>query len=163
MRASHLLVEGECPAQGNDLIIGIRAESDQAARAALDQALRQLDRPRAAASARGRWRPRSLRAALNAMADANLALISVPGEFAAAEARKALRSGLHVMVFSDNVSVGDELALKREAREVGRLVMGPDCGTAILNGVPLGFANRVPRGEIGIIGASARACRRSPA
>ena len=154
MRASHLLVEGACSAQGNDLLIGIRAESDQAARAALDAALHQLARPRAGASAPGRWRPRSLRAALNAMADANLALISVPGDFAAAEARQALRSGLHVMLFSDNVALRDELELKREARELGRLVMGPDCGTAILCGVPLGFANRVPRGEIGIIGAS---------
>jgi FdrA protein len=153
MRASHLLVEGECSAEGNDLIIGIRAETDRAVRAALDEALHQLDRPRLTTGS-VQWRPRSLRAAMNAMAGANLALISVPGDFAAAEARKALRSGLHVMVFSDHVPPGDELALKREARELGRLVMGPDCGTAILNGVPLGFANRVPRGEISLVGAS---------
>jgi FdrA protein len=88
------------------------------------------------------------------MPGANLALISVPGDFAAAEARKAIRRGLHAMIFSDNVSLADEVALKREARELGRLVMGPDCGTAIINGVPLAFANAVPRGEVGLVGAS---------
>jgi FdrA protein len=88
------------------------------------------------------------------MPDANLALISVPGHFASAEARKALALGLHVMVFSDNVSIAEEVALKREARALGRLVMGPDCGTAIIAGMPLGFANVVPLGDIGIIGAS---------
>ena len=85
---------------------------------------------------------------------ANLALISVPGDFAVTEARKALEFGLHVMIFSDNVPIADEAALKRDARARGRLVMGPDCGTAIIGGVPLGFANTVPRGDIGIIGAS---------
>ena len=85
---------------------------------------------------------------------ANLALISVPGDFAIAEARKALELGLHVMIFSDNVPIADEAALKRDARERGLFVMGPDCGTAIIAGVPLGFANVVPRGDIGIIGAS---------
>jgi FdrA protein len=78
----------------------------------------------------------------------------VPGDFAAGEARKALRRGLDVMIFSDNVPLREEVALKREARDLGRLVMGPDCGTAIIAGVPLAFANAVPRGDIGIIGAS---------
>ena len=85
---------------------------------------------------------------------ANLALISVPGDFAASEARKAIRRGLHAMIFSDNVPLEEEVALKREARDLGRLVMGPDCGTAIINGMPIAFANRVPRGDVGIIGAS---------
>ena len=88
------------------------------------------------------------------MPDANLALVSVPGDFAAAEARKALRRGLNVMIFSDNVPLEQEIALKREARDLGLIVMGPDCGTAIIAGVPLAFANAVPRGDIGIIGAS---------
>ncbi len=88
------------------------------------------------------------------MPDANLALISVPGDFAPAEARKALALGLNVMIFSDNVPIEEEAALKREARERGLLVMGPDCGTAIIGGMPLAFANVVPRGDIGIIGAS---------
>jgi succinyl-CoA synthetase alpha subunit len=88
------------------------------------------------------------------MGDANLALISVPGHFATDEARKALQLGLNVMIFSDNVGIEDEAALKREARELGLLVMGPDCGTAIIGGLPIAFANVVPRGDIGIIGAS---------
>jgi succinyl-CoA synthetase alpha subunit len=99
-------------------------------------------------------RPTTLDEALAVDAAANLALISVPGAYAAAEARRALRRGLHVMLFSDNVSVEDEIALKDEAAARGLLVMGPDCGTAILNGVPLGFANVVRRGAIGLVGAS---------
>lgn len=86
--------------------------------------------------------------------DADLALISVPGDYAAAEAMKALALGLHVMLFSDNVSVAEELAIKTAARAKGLLVMGPDCGTAIINGVPLGFANVVRRGDIGLVAAS---------
>jgi succinyl-CoA synthetase alpha subunit len=78
----------------------------------------------------------------------------VPGEYAAAEAEKALRLGLHVMLFSDNVAAQDEIALKRLAREKKLLVMGPDCGTAIIDGVPLGFANAVRRGAVGVVGAS---------
>jgi succinyl-CoA synthetase alpha subunit len=84
----------------------------------------------------------------------NLALISVPGDYAAAEAMKALRLGMDVMLFSDNVTAGDELALKTFAREQKLMVMGPDCGTAIVNGVPLGFANVIRRGPIGVVGAS---------
>jgi succinyl-CoA synthetase alpha subunit len=92
--------------------------------------------------------------ALAARPDASLALISTPGEYAAAEALKALRLGLHVMLFSDNVALEDEVRLKREAEQRGLMLMGPDCGTAIIAGVPLGFANAVRRGPIGVIGAS---------
>jgi FdrA protein len=84
----------------------------------------------------------------------NFALISVPGDYAAAEAMKALRLGMNVMVFSDNVSPASELSLKTYARDHNLMVMGPDCGTAIVNGVPLGFANVVRRGPIGVVGAS---------
>lgn len=86
--------------------------------------------------------------------DANLALISVPGDYAAAEAIKALNFGLNVMMFSDNVSLADERKVKQLAEQKGLMVMGPDCGTAIINGIPLGFANVVRRGEIGIVAAS---------
>jgi len=86
--------------------------------------------------------------------DADLALISVPGDYAAAEAMKALALGLHVMLFSDNVSIAEELTIKACARAKDLLVMGPDCGTAIVNGVPLGFANVVRRGDIGLVAAS---------
>ena len=86
--------------------------------------------------------------------EADIALISVPGDYAAAEARKALAQGLNVMLFSDNVAVADEHAIKAYARERNLLVMGPDCGTAIVNGIPLGFANVVRRGDIGLVAAS---------
>src|SRR5262249_12965959 len=84
---------------------------------------------------------------------------SVPGDFAAAEARKGLRRGLNVMIFSDNVPLAEEVALKREARDRGLIVMGPDCGTAVIGGAPLAFANSLPRGDVGIVGASGTGIR----
>ena len=78
----------------------------------------------------------------------------MPGEFAATEARRALERGLHVMMFSDNVSLADEVALKRLAVERGLLLMGPDCGTAIIGGAPIAFANVLPKGDVGLISAS---------
>ena len=141
-------------AGGGDLIVALRAETPAAGEAARAEAARLLDEGRKPSGKAAAWRPRSLRAAVKALPEANLALISVPGAFAAAEARKALRRGLHALVFSDNVPLAEEADLKREAQERGLLVMGPDCGTAILNGVPLAFANVVPRGNIGIVGAS---------
>ncbi|MDQ2690969.1 MAG: hypothetical protein M3Y68_02940, partial [Chloroflexota bacterium] len=98
--------------------------------------------------------PRSIEMGLELMPSANFVLISTPGEYAAAEARKALQLGLHVMMFSDNVSLEEEIPLKQYARQHNLLVMGPDCGTAIINGVPLGFANVVRRGDIGVVAAS---------
>ncbi len=149
-----LLASDGRAAETADLILGVRATTAKAAEAALAEANRLLDQPTGSRGAGETWRPSTLRAAVNAAPDANLVLISVPGDYAAAEARNALHMGLHVMIFSDNVPLEDELALKREARDLGLLVMGPDCGTAILNGVPLAFANKVPVGDIGIIGAS---------
>jgi FdrA protein len=96
----------------------------------------------------------SLQMAVSKDPSHNFALVSVPGDYAAAEAMKALRLGMDVMVFSDNVPPESELLLKRYARERNLMVMGPDCGTAIVNGVPLGFANVVRRGPIGVVGAS---------
>lgn len=95
----------------------------------------------------------SLEAACGA-GDANLAVISVNGAYAGRVARKALERDLNVMLFSDNVSLDEEIALKRLAHEKGLLMMGPDCGTAIINGKGLCFANRVRRGSIGIVAAS---------
>lgn len=150
--AGVLDVEGAAAAP-NDLVVAVRAADRHSAKAALAQASRQLDRPPTAASASD-WRPRTLRQAAKTASDANLALISVPADYAVVEARKAIREGLHAMVFSDNVPLDAEQALKEEARDRGLLVMGPDCGTAILGGVPLAFANAVPHGDIGIVGAS---------
>ncbi len=86
--------------------------------------------------------------------DANLALISIAGEYAAEEAEKALRSGMNVMIFSDNVDIEDELRIKQYAESQGLFVMGPDCGTAMINGAGLAFCNSVRRGNVGIVGAS---------
>ncbi len=141
-------------AEGGDLIIGIRAESKEVALTALAEANRLLDQPVGTRASGAQWRPRSIRAAVAMEPASNLALISVSGEFAVAEARKAIRRGLHVMIFSDNVPIEDEVSLKREASGLGCLVMGPDCGTSIINGVPIAFANKVPRGNIAIVGAS---------
>ncbi|MBM7601853.1 FdrA protein [Virgibacillus halotolerans] len=92
--------------------------------------------------------------ATKAQPNANLALISVPGQYAAEEADKALDLGLHAFMFSDNVSLEDEVKLKKKAHEKGLMVMGPDSGTGILDGVPIAFANVVNKGKIGVVGAS---------
>jgi succinyl-CoA synthetase alpha subunit len=98
--------------------------------------------------------PRSIAMGVERLAGATLAQVSVPGPYAAAEAMKALKHGLHVFLFSDNVPLAEEQAVKRLAAKKNLLVMGPDCGTAIIAGVPLGFANAVRRGAIGVVGAS---------
>ena len=154
LRESGLLVGTAETAGANDLVISVRAESEAAARDALAYAATLLDGRRAPEAGTSAQRPRSLRSAHRADPDAGLAVISVPGTFAAGEARLALAEGLHVFLFSDNVGLEDEVDLKRAARERDLLVMGPDCGTSILNGVGLGFANVVRRGSIGVVGAS---------
>ena len=155
LREARLLNGDKLAASPNDLLLALRGKNEAALEAALAHAVAALDKPAAAAAGGPAQAPlTSLQMALGASPQANLALISVPGEYAAAEAMKALRLGLNVMLFSDNVSGEDEVALKRYARSRGLLVMGPDCGTAIIDGVPLGFANAVRRGAIGVVGAS---------
>ncbi len=154
MRESGLLTGDGEAAGANDLILALKADDAARAGAALDAAEEKLAQPAAQSGGAIAWQPKSLRAAMETLPGANLALVSVPGEFAAAEARRALRCGLHVMMFSDNVPIADERALKEDARQRGRLLMGPDCGTAIIGGAPLGFANAVPRGPVGLISAS---------
>jgi len=149
-----LLARTSRKATGGDLILAVRAQDETAAASALAKAEILLERPTVGHTGTTTLRPRTLRSAQDNLPAANLALISVPGDFAAAEARKALRAGLNVMLFSDNVSLSDEVSLKSEAVAAGLLVMGPDCGTAIIGGVPLAFANQIPQGAIGIIGAS---------
>ena len=136
-----------------DLILAVDAATAGSAARATEKARELLGGGHNAAPVTGA-QAGSLQEAMRDSEDANLVLISVPGEFAAREAATALQAGLHVMVFSDNVSVEDEVALKQMAHERGLLMMGPDCGTAVINGVPLGFANVVARGSIGIVGAS---------
>src|SRR5262245_5050402 len=150
------LMDGALAASPNDLLIALRGKSAPALEAAMAAALDALEKPPAQAAGGGPAAepPRSLQMGLAQAPAANLALISVPGEYAAAEAMKALRLGLNVMLFSDNVPLADEVSLKKYARERELLVMGPDCGTAIIDGIPLGFANAVRRGAIGVVGAS---------
>ncbi len=141
-------------AGANDVIVSLRADTGEAGEAALAEAERLLAAPALKGGGDVEWRPKTLDSALDILPAANLALISVPGEFAGEEARRALRKNLHVMLFSDHVPLKEERSLKVEARERGLLLMGPDCGTAILGGVPLAFANEVPRGGVGLIAAS---------
>jgi succinyl-CoA synthetase alpha subunit len=146
----------DATATPNDLVIAVECGSAEAIDMAMASASELLAKKRRPSSASGCGvrAPGSLATALEIMPDANLAVISLPGAYAGREARKALERGLHVMLFSDNVSLDEELALKTFARERGLLVMGPDCGTAILNGKPLCFANAVRRGPVGIVAAS---------
>ncbi|HET8839818.1 MAG TPA: hypothetical protein VFN35_00065, partial [Ktedonobacteraceae bacterium] len=145
-----------------DMLIVVRASDKAHAEAALTAAEEQLlgIGNKQAGSATGVTEgkpphtPRSLEEASATRPDARIALISVPGMYATLEAEQALRAGLHVFLFSDNVSRADEAALKQLAEERDLLMMGPDCGTARLNGVGLGFVNVVPDGPVGIVGAS---------
>ncbi len=146
---SGLLTDAAQRAGADDLVIVVRGEGAAAALAQVDALLAQ--RPRGEA---GDYRPRSLEGAAALLPAAQWVLISVPGRYAAGVAREALRLRKHVFLYSDNVAIDDEVALKRTAAAQGLLVMGPDCGTAIVAGVGLGFANRVRRGAIGLVGAS---------
>ena len=150
------LLGGTIEACPNDLLIALQGQEEalDAAMAAAEAALNQ-NQPPVTGNGKSRGRtPRSIEMGLEDMVGANLALISTPGEYAAAEAFKALSLGLNVMLFSDNVELEDEIALKRFAQAHDLIVMGPDCGTAIINGIPLAFANVVRRGDIGVVGAS---------
>ncbi len=143
----------------NDLVIVVKATQD-ASEAALDGALAAADnllyqRQKTAETLHaGGFAPKTFSSAFKSAPQANLAVISVAGRYAAAEAWEALRQGVHVLLFSDNVSVADEIALKSYAVEHGLLLMGPGAGTAILNGVALGFANVLPSGPVGIVSAA---------
>jgi FdrA protein len=137
-------------AGADDLILAARGSDPDAALGAAEAALRE----RQVASGSVERPPRTVRNAARMLPGANVAVVSVPGEHAAWTAWDALQSGLNVFCFSDNVSVEDEIRLKDEALERELLFMGPDCGTAILDGVGFGFSNVVPRGGIGIVGAS---------
>ncbi len=149
--AGLLTAEAEA-ASPNDLVIAVKGEQ-----AALGDILAEAEKllyKQQSRSATGEFRPKTLSGAVKADHGANMAVISVAGRYAAAEAWEALLHGLHVLLFSDNVSLEDEIALKRYAVEHGLLLMGPGAGTAILNGVALGFANVVPRGPVGIVAAA---------
>jgi FdrA protein len=152
LKEAGLLTPEAESASPNDLVIAVNGDEE-----ALDQALAEagkLLQKKVAREAGGDFRPKTIRGALKSNPAANVAVISVAGRFAADEAWEALRNGLHVLLFSDNVSLEDEIALKKYAVEHGLLLMGPGAGTAILNGVALGFANVVPPGPVGIVSAA---------
>lgn len=148
-------VDGASP---NDLVVAVAAEdavtADEALAHAASLLAGQSSEPVPASSIGERPSPRTIGDGLREVPGATLAIVSTPGPYATAEALKALKRGLHVFMFSDNVPLDDEIELKRLGRRKGLFVMGPDCGTAILDGVPIGFANAVRRGRIGLIGAS---------
>ncbi len=155
-----LRAEGVEPAQlgdagSNDFFLVVRADSDSVAKEALaigESAV--LSSGPAAGGGVHHDAPRSLRDALRLQPESNVAVISVPGDYAALAAHQALSSGLHVLLFSDNVPLEKEIALKDHALSRGRLVMGPGAGTAMLGGTGLGFANAVTPGRVGVVAAA---------
>lgn len=150
---SDMLASDVLEAAANDLVIVVKAESEKAAQSALEK-VDELLTTRRGESGDEAYRPKSLETAVQMLPDAQWVLVSVPGLYAADVTRQALYLGKHVFLYSDNVSLDDEIALKKIAAEKGLLVMGPDCGTAIVNGVGLGFANQVRRWSIGVVAAS---------
>ena len=140
-------------ALADDLIIVVQGPDQPPVEAALSQVDELLTRRRSTVEAMD-YLPQSLEAAAKMNPEAGWVLVSVPGRYAAGVAQEALRLGKHVFLYSDNVPLADEVSLKQTAAQHKRLVMGPDCGTAIVNGIGLGFANRVRRGSIGVVGAS---------
>jgi FdrA protein len=160
LREAGLLTPEAASAGPNDLVIAVSGEAAALPAAlALAETLLQQRRAGTVAALPGSgpaaaYRPRTLAAAAHAAPGTNLALISVAGRYAADLAWEALLAGLHVFLFSDNVSLEDEIALKRYAARRGLLVMGPGAGTAYLNGAALGFANAVARGPVGLVAAA---------
>ena len=156
LQEAGLLTPAVKDAGPSDIMVVVQAHTAAACAAAVAHAQLSLagQEKTVAGAAQEAMLPRTIGMGQAHLADANLAQISVPGAYAAAEALKAVKAGLNVFMFSDNVPLAQEVALKQEAVKRGVLVMGPDCGTAILNGVPLGFANHVRRGSIGLVAAS---------
>jgi FdrA protein len=152
LAASGLTPSEEIDAGPHDLLIAVKAENDAAAGEALARvdSLLQVRR----GDSDQEFRPRSLASALKLLPEARWVLVSVPGRYAASVAEEALDHGRNVFLYSDNVPLEQEVALKRKALAKGLLVMGPDCGTAIVGGTGLGFANRVRKGNVGLVGAS---------
>ena len=153
MTAAGLIGPDTEPFGVNDTVLGILAESEEAAEAAAAFFDDFISKKKTSSTTTEK-RVKTLTAAKSGAPESNFAVISVPGRFARAEAKKALSLGYHVLLFSDNVSLKDEVELKEMAVEKGLLMMGPDCGTTIINGTALGFANVVRRGNIGLVAAA---------
>lgn len=154
-KQSGLDTEELMEATANDMVVVADIDDDSL----LDTIMENVDaflkkQSTANTAAKGAESVKSWDKALEKMPDANLAVISIPGAYAALEADRALDQDLNVFMFSDNVTIEDEKALKEKAHAKGLTVMGPDCGTGIIQGVPIAFTNSVTPGSIGIIGAS---------
>ncbi|HEY88557.1 MAG TPA: acyl-CoA synthetase FdrA [Thermoflexia bacterium] len=155
LAGADLLTPEAQAAVADDLVIAVRTESDEVAEQALALAETLLEETGKVSEEGGMLSPpKTMAEALKRLDGANMVLISVAGRYAGGVAHEALTQGQHVFLFSDNVTVEDEIALKELGREKGLLVMGPDAGTAIINGVALGFANAVPAGPVGVVAAS---------
>ncbi len=142
-------------ASANDMVVVADIDDDSLLDTIMEQVEVFLKKQSAASEGKkGTESVKSWDKALAKMPEANLAVISIPGAYAALEADRALDEGLNVFMFSDNVTIEDEKALKEKAHEKGLAVMGPDCGTGIIQSVPVAFTNNVAPGSIGIIGAS---------
>lgn len=138
-------------AQADDLVVAVIAESKQV----VDEVIGGLDKTlKSMVASSPSSDVKTLAAGLSQKPGANLAVFSIPGEYVAREAQDALEHGLNVFIFSSNVPLEQELELKKSGKERNLLVMGPDCGTSIISGIGLGFANVVRRGTIGAVGPS---------
>jgi FdrA protein len=150
---SGMLISEAEAAGADDLVIVVIGNDETSAQTALGKVDELVASRRRSASDQD-YRPRSIETAAKMLPDANWVLVSVPGRYAAGVARQAMGFNKHVFLYSDNVTLEDEISLKQEAAQKGLLVMGPDCGTAIVNGIGLGFANKVRKGPIGVVAAS---------
>lgn len=136
-----------------DMIVGLICDTDET----INEVLGKLDgmlNANTVGKSKDVYKPKSIETAVKMQPGSNLCTISVPGRYAKGLAMEALRNNLHVMLFSDNVTIEEEREMKLYAQKKNLLVMGPDCGTAMINGVPLCFANKIRRGNIGIVAAS---------
>lgn len=153
IRDKELITDEVLKATPNDLFIIVAADDENCAKIAINSALDNLENTHENTGDL-KLSYKSLVGAIQNHPEANLVSVSLPGKYAFSEARNALEAGLHVFLFSDNVPIEEEITLKKLAYEKKQIVMGPDCGTAILGGAALGFANAVRRGSIGVVGAS---------
>ncbi|MHA2296536.1 MAG: acyl-CoA synthetase FdrA [Candidatus Hodarchaeales archaeon] len=154
LESSGLFLQEFEKANDTDLLIIIKAEGQRELEEAHIRVEELLDELRHKSEDVNEFTPKSIEGATKILPEANMALISVAGQYAGYEAMNALNQDLHVLLFSDNVDLETEIKLKQKAKEKGLLLMGPGCGTAIINGVPLAFANVITRGNIGIVAAS---------
>ena len=145
----------------NDFCLAVRADSEQSAKQAIDAGAAAIFASRELGASGPERQSRSVWEAVAGQPNSTVAVISVPGEYAALAAFQALGAGLHVLLFSDNVPVEKEIALKSYARSRGLLLMGPGAGTAMLAQTSLGFANAVTPGQVGVVAAAGTGAQES--